>query len=92
MLTLQKLKDMPANKIFVTGIVKDNPEGINMTNSGRDLRWIAKRGGIHDWAIYIHWSENTIEWIADYGDKVYNKEHIKKLIECDEEAFNMYRY
>ena len=25
-----------------------NPEGINMSNSGKELRWIAKRGEIHD--------------------------------------------
>jgi hypothetical protein len=47
MLTLQALKDMKPG-IFTSGTTTDNPDGVNMTNSGQALRWVAVRGGIHD--------------------------------------------
>ena len=92
MITLDMLKAMQPNKIFATGEILDNPEGLNMTNSGKMLKWVAVRGGIYDWAIYCHWVENSKAWIQAHGDKVYNKQNIRKLVECDDEAFKMYRY
>jgi len=92
MLTLQKLKEMKPDTIFTQGEIIDSPEGINMTNSGRMLKWVAVRGGIHDWAIYCHFANNTYEWVYRFGDKVYSKGNIKKLVNCDDEAFKMYRY
>ena len=91
MLTLQILKDMDPHTIFATGITVDNRTGINMSNSDKLLRWIAKRGGIHDWAIYIHFNTYTVDDVARNGDKVSGKENIKKLVPCDDEAFEMYR-
>ena len=92
MLTLEKLKEMKPDTIFAKGEIVDSPDGINMTNSGKMLKWIVIRGGIHDWAIYCHLAEKDYEWIKDYGDKVHSKENIKKLVSCDDEAFKMYRY
>lgn len=92
MLTLQSLKDMKPQTMFAQGKSIDSPEGINMTNSGKMLRWVAVRGGIHDWAIYTHFAYKDVEWIRRCGDKVHSKENIKKLCPCDDEAFSMYRY
>lgn len=91
MLTLQQLKDMEPG-IFASGETTDDPEGINMTNSGRALRWVASRGGIHDWAIYIHTADHSEQWVKAQGDKVTSEHNIKKLVPCDDEAFGMYRY
>ena len=91
MLTIEKLKEMPIG-IFDSGTVSDNSIGINISDSGELLRWVAVRGGIHDWAIYCHWASATVEWIRAYGDKVHNDNYIKRLVECDEESFNMYRH
>jgi len=92
MLTLKELKEMDPSTIFLSGISIDGPEGINMDRSGKMLRWVAIRGGIHDWAIYCgltSWSEGLV---ASNGNKVHDEETIKKLVPCDEEAFEMYRY
>ena len=62
-----------------------------MTNSNKRLRWIAVRGGMHDWAIYCHLAFHDVEWIRSQGDKVYMKHHIRHLVKCDDEAFAMYR-
>ncbi len=91
-LTLQDLKDMKPNTIFAKGKSFDSPEGINMTNSRKMLRWVAVRGGIHDWAIYCHFADKDFEWIRNHGDKVHNEIHIKNVCPCDDEAFEMYRY
>lgn len=92
MLTLQQLKDMPEHTVFAHGETVNSPEGINMSNDGRSLRWVAVRGQTHDWAIYI----GIISWddamIASNGDKVTDEANIKKLVPCDNEAFGMYRY
>lgn len=91
MLTVKMLKAMPEGTIFARGETVDSPEGINMNNTGRQLHWVAKRGIIHDWAIYYapaDWSDSRI---AASGDKVSMHDNIKKLIECDDEALEMYR-
>lgn len=92
MLTLQKLKDMTPFEIFASGTVSDNSNGINMSNSDKLLKWVACRGQIHDWAIYIYWDGFSDEYIHDSGDKVNDDHNIKKLVPCDDEAFAMYRY
>jgi len=94
MLTVQDLKEMKPGTVFASGEVENSPEGIYMTNSdiGRKLLWLAKRGGIHDWAIYIHWADNGMEYVKERGDKVKSRSNIKKLVPCDDSAFAMYRF
>jgi len=92
MLTLKMLKDMPPGTTFATGVVMDNPEGLNMCNTGMELRWVAVRGGIHDWAIYCHYADRNIEAVRRSGNKVCREGYIRMLVPCDDEAFAMYRY
>lgn len=80
---------------FARGITVDSPEGCNMNNSGKPLMWVAVRGQIHDWAIYVDNFEHpsvSYELIARLGSKVSSKENIRKLVKCTDEAFNLYRY
>lgn len=90
-LTVEDIKNMKQG-IFAEGIALDNPNGINMTRSGRQLRWVAVRGGYQDWKIYCHYIEKSKEEVASNGDKVCDKETIRKLVPCTDEAFEMYRY
>lgn len=78
--------------VFASGTVEDNQDGINMTNSDRLLVWVAKRGKIHDWTIYTHWAEYGKRYAETNGDTIMSTNFIKKLVPCDETAFNMYRY
>jgi len=91
-LTIDDLKKMKPATMFAKGESIDAPEGINMTNSKKLLRWVAVRGGIHDWSIYCHFADKPFEWITQLGDKVRSSQSIKKLCPCDDEAFKMYRY
>lgn len=90
MLTLQKLKDMKPG-IFATGQTTDDANGANMTGNGQALKWVAVRGGIHDWAIYIHTADKSDDWIKANGDKVHSRDTVQKLVRCDGQALEMYR-
>lgn len=96
MLTLKDLKESLAlnkDRVIATGVALDNELGINMTGSGRELRWVAVRGhGYFDWAIYCHYAEYDIDYIMAHGDKVTNKETIRRLVPCTDGAFEFYRY
>lgn len=91
MLTLQQLKDMEPDTIFATGETTDGYDAVNMYGKGQELRWVATRGGIHDWAIYIAPKDWTEEMIKSNGDKVHNRTSVQKLVPCDAEALEMYR-
>lgn len=91
MLTLQQLKDMEPYTIFATGETTDGYDAVNMYGKGQELRWVATRGGIHDWAIYVAPKDWTEEMVKSNGDKVHNRTSVKKLVPCDDEALEMYR-
>lgn len=94
MITIEDLKDMEPGSIIAKGFVENSPDGVYMTNTriGDKLLWIAKRGTIHDWAIYIHWEERGEQFVIDHGDKLRNGEYIRELVPCTDEAFKKYRY
>ncbi|MGC9093943.1 MAG: hypothetical protein ACP5JH_11960 [Bacteroidota bacterium] len=92
MLTLEQLKTMPPFTIFATGIAIDSEDDLFVANTGKELRWVAVRGDIHDWAIYCHFADKSEEWVAQHGEKIRDEEQIRKLVPCDGEAFRMYRY
>ncbi len=94
LLTLDKLKAMKPGEIFANGLTTNSPDGLYMTdeNLNGELRWLAKRGdGYHDWAIYSFWSTHDLDWIMQHGQKVSNENNIKKLVACEDAAFELYR-
>ncbi len=93
-LTLKILKEMTPGTIITKGIVKNEPDGVYMTDQrkGADLLWVAKRGVIYDWCIYIHWVESGEDYVIHNGDKIHTETYIKRLVPCDDEAFKMYRH
>lgn len=86
MLTKSFLLSAKSELQFATGITHDE-------RLWKDpVRWVAVRGdGYPDWCIYYHLSENTAEWVAQHGDKIFTKEIIRDLVPCDDEALSMYR-
>ena len=85
MITLEHLKEMEPHVIFASGISHD--ERIFT----EPVRWIAKRGYIHDWAIYYDRQEKSIEDVTRWGNKLYSRNIIKDLVVCDDEMMKMYR-
>jgi len=82
MLTLKMLKAMPPG-IFARGVGMEGH---------REIRWVATRGGYHDWAIYyglLNWSEDRI---LRRGSKLFTETSICHFVLCDDEAYAMYRH
>lgn len=85
-LTLQSLKDMEAGTIIAQGV------GLYTELHPEPIKWVAIRGGIHDWGIYYEHPDMIAEYVTAHGDKVRSESIIKQLVPCDDEAFKMYRY
>ena len=77
---------MNPEEVFAIGLIQDD------RLYKEPVRWVAVRGGYHDWCIYYHTADKTTDWIKRSGDKVRDESIIKDLVECDKEAFEMYRY
>lgn len=91
-MTYKEFESLPNLEVFATGVTIDNRTGVNMSNSDKKLRWVAKKGAFYDWAIYIHFAEWTAEQVEESGDKVVGRHNIEKLVPCDEEMLKAYRY
>ena len=92
MLTKKMLEEMEPGHIIATGVLMDGPLGLHMMGTGKDLRWVAVRGGgLLDWAIYCHWSEADVEFIRMHGDKVRSENQIRRCVACSDEVLKFYR-
>lgn len=91
-LTVGDIESLEPGDIIKTGTVSDNPEGVNMNNSDKLLRYVAIRGQAPDWAIYIHLADFPVSFIARGGDKVISENNIRKLVPCTDEAYAKYRF
>lgn len=92
-LTVEDLEKMPPGE-FARGSATNGPDDIFMTdgNIGRKLKWVAIRGGIPGWKIYIHWGSSTDAYVRTNGDKLTNPKYIRKLMPCTDEAFARYEF
>lgn len=86
MITLDYLKKMKPGSVIATGVVKDE------RLYSEPVRWVAKRGAIHDWAIYYHLEGTDQAFIEKHGNKCISESVIKSLVPCDDDAFKWYRY
>lgn len=90
-LTLEQLKKMEPHKIFIF------KPGFAFA---RSFMFVAKRGEIHDWAIYtslnaipmVDFWAGDADGIAKNGLKLKDKNLIKELVPCTDEVFEMYRF
>lgn len=87
MLDMKLLKAMPPRTMFSSNVVTEP-----RLYKGGDVRWVAVRGGIADWAIYYHLAKYSMNYVRDYGDKCFTRELIRELVPCTDEAFKAYRY
>lgn len=93
LLTDKKLDQMLPGEIINIGITTNDEQGVYMTEDrkGTEMIWVAKRGGIGDWAIYADWKENGAARCISNGQKVTSEANIRKLVPCTDEAYKRYR-
>ena len=92
MLTVKHLQEMQPREIFARWSFTDNSFWINFMWSGEVLKRVAVRWiWMHDRSIYV-WHEFEASFtIAKQGDKLYSTESIRRLVNCTDEAFALYR-
>ena len=86
MLTIENLKEMEPDHIIATGVV------LNERLYHKPVRWVAKRGRVHDWAIYYDKEEKTELQVQNWGNKCFTESVIRELVPCDDSAMKMYRF
>ena len=92
MLTLDEFKALPFDEVFATGVLPNSPNGIFMTRDGGQLRWVAKKGRINDWAVYSHWACKSEQFVKESGDKIMTKQYIQNCVPCADEVMQLYRF
>jgi len=90
MYTRETLKKFPPDTIFASGYSYDDELGIYMQGTGDMLKWVAVRGGIDDWAIYVGKYYQSDEEIKNWGQKV-PKRIATKLLSGDTDFNDRYR-
>ncbi len=86
MLTLDDLKEMEPGQIIGSGVV------LNERLYHKPVRWVAKRGRVHDWAIYYDREEKSEYQVETWGNKCFTESVIRELVPCDDSAMKMYRF
>jgi len=90
-LTIKILENASPRSTIFEGTTTDDEDGLNMTGSGRPLRWVLSRGMIADWCVYCHWTYMNSQLVHDYGDKVYERENVENIVDFDDEVWKKYR-
>ena len=92
MLNMKSFSKIDYGKVFAKGEIIDNDEGLCFDRSGKMLKWVAVKGYADDWCVYAHLADNTFDFVKSYGNKVTMKENIQKVVPCEEDVFECYRY
>ena len=90
MITREDLKNMEPGTIFASGNIIDGENGVHLKNSGKLLRWVAVRGNVDDWSIYIDVASKDEEKVKNDGDKLPKRVAIS-LIEGSKDFYDRYR-
>jgi hypothetical protein len=97
MLTIDELKKMKPGTVFASGEVEINHPYYGQAPEYPktiQVRWVAIRGGIHDWAIYTDFDRPFLDndAIAAYGVKLHDIGKVMELVMADFDAMEMYRH
>jgi len=90
MFTREKLDKLEPLVIFASGLDFDEEGGINMWSTHELLRWVAVRGEVDDWAVYVDKADKSVESVKDFGCKIF-KDQAVKLINGSQDFYDRYR-
>lgn len=83
-LTVKFLKAMKSGTLIGRGLA---------TVNGTEIKWLAVRGKVVDWAIYYSTVvASSYDFVKENGLKMGNEKSIRALVSCDDAAFARYRY
>lgn len=91
-LTIEQLDNkINCGKVLAVGYAKDNPEGLFMARTGKELHWVLKIGAVGDWCVYCGWSDKSTQSILSNGDKVMDRHNINNILVITDEVWARYR-
>lgn len=90
-MTIEEFREIPAGEIFRVVTTKYHTV-VRVKGEWPTLTFVCKKGhGYDDWAIYCHFPERGVDWIATNGDKVTMESNIRAIFPCDDEVYKLYR-
>lgn len=93
MVTVELLKSISVGTIFRTGISFSSDLVASYGDQGSGyVKWVAVRGIVEDWAIYVgpaYWDDDKVK---NSGNKIYRQATIEDLVLAEKEAYRLYRY
>lgn len=95
-LNLTQLKAFKPDAIIAHGEARNEPHGLYMSSEpsyqGRELIWIAVKHDNDRWACYTSWADKSLLEVLKSGDKVTSENHIKRLINVDQDCMEHYNF
>lgn len=92
MITLDIFKKLPNSEPFIMGLTFDDNTGVNLDGTRELRKFVAKKGQIDDWTLYLGMPDWDYEEVMNMGSKIYDKKNIMNVINCDKEVLNLYRF
>lgn len=89
-LNAEQYSNIQLHEIICSGIAYYSGSGYNRHAIGTPKQFVAVMGGA-SWAIYIGTPLQSVDVIAQEGDKVVLERHVKQLVDC-EETIQFYRF
>lgn len=92
MITLEIFKKLPNSQPFLIGLTIDDYTGVNLNGTGELRKFVAQKGDVDDWALYLGLPDWSYERVMEMGFKIYDKKNIMNVVNCEDEVLNLYRY
>lgn len=84
--------------VIATGVITDCPDGINIDNSEKLLRYVVVKYSNQDWAIFclrdatVKDMPDADKFIMNTGVKVTRINNIKRVFNCSKKVLDLYTY
>ena len=91
-LSKEVLDAAECGKVVLTGTAPDSPDGLHMTGSGQELRWVVVKGFNDDWTLYVRYAHDSEVFVAHHGDKAHGKENILNVLDIQDGLLSQYRH
>lgn len=91
---IKEVLEVRGSKVLGNGITTDKEINYyGWGNLDKPLKFIVAKGFIDDWCIYVEAMDKDMSFkeVENVGNKIHNREIIKKLVDCSEEVLKRYR-
>ena len=93
MITKEVFESFKEWEIFAKWVVENSPYQVFLTRDvWKLLKWVAVKWYANDWTMYFWWDiDNSYFDVSQHWDKSLDDYNIKRLCNCDDYVFKLYR-